>query len=74
MLDGRHDACYNEKKRKDSGMLYQKDIKELAPYDLIVCGGGFSGFAAAYAAAREGLRTLLIERGGCLGGGEEARL
>ena len=49
-------------------MLYQKDIKELAPYDLIVCGGGFSGFAAAYAAAREGLRTLLIERGGCLGG------
>ena len=49
-------------------MLYQRQLKEGGSYDLIVCGGGFSGFAAAYAAAREGMRVMLIERGGCLGG------
>ena len=37
-------------------------------YDLIVVGGGLSGVAAAVAAAREGLHTLLIERSGTLGG------
>ena len=37
-------------------------------YDLIVAGGGLSGVAAAVSAAREGLRVLLIEKGGCLGG------
>ena len=37
-------------------------------YDVIICGGGFSGFAAAYAAAREGASVLLIERTACLGG------
>lgn len=49
-------------------MLYQKQIAESGLYDLVVCGGGFSGFAAAYAAAREGLHVLLVERGGALGG------
>lgn len=37
-------------------------------YDVIVCGGGPSGWAAAVRAAREGCRTLLLERCGCLGG------
>ncbi|MBQ2735072.1 MAG: FAD-dependent oxidoreductase [Clostridia bacterium] len=37
-------------------------------YDIIVCGGGPSGFAAAVSSARKGARTLLIEQGGCLGG------
>ena len=37
-------------------------------YDLIVAGGGLSGVAAAVSAAREGLKALLIEKGGCLGG------
>ena len=37
-------------------------------YDVIVVGGGFAGFAAACAAAREGAETLLIEKNGCLGG------
>ena len=49
-------------------MLYQKEIASKGPYDVVVCGGGFSGFAAAYAAAREGVKVLLLERGGCLGG------
>lgn len=37
-------------------------------YDVIVAGGGPSGVAAAVAAARNGCKTLLIERGSCLGG------
>ncbi|MEK3916750.1 FAD-dependent oxidoreductase [Paenibacillus sp. FSL H7-0331] len=37
-------------------------------YDVIVCGGGPAGVAAAIAAARNGARTCLIEVHGCLGG------
>jgi hypothetical protein len=37
-------------------------------YDVIVCGGGTSGVAAAIAAARTGAKTLLVERVGTLGG------
>ncbi|SHH99102.1 FAD dependent oxidoreductase [Sporobacter termitidis DSM 10068] len=41
---------------------------ENGKFDVIVCGGGTSGTAAAVAAARTGARTLLIERLGALGG------
>jgi hypothetical protein len=37
-------------------------------YDVAVVGGGPGGFAAAVAASREGARTILLEREGCLGG------
>jgi len=37
-------------------------------YDLAVIGGGSGGFGAALAAARHGLRVLLVERGSILGG------
>ena len=40
----------------------------MSEYNLIVIGGGLSGVAAAVCAAREGLRVLLVERAGCLGG------
>ncbi len=37
-------------------------------YDVIVCGGGLGGTAAAIASARTGAKTLLIERNSFLGG------
>ena len=37
-------------------------------YDVVVCGGGFAGVAAAVNAARQGVSTALIESGGELGG------
>lgn len=40
----------------------------MARYDLIVAGGGFTGVAAAVCAAREGVRVLLIDKSGFLGG------
>ena len=37
-------------------------------YEVVICGGGTSGVAAAIASARTGAKTLLIERTGQLGG------
>ena len=37
-------------------------------YDVVVVGGGFAGVCAAIAAAREGSRVLLVEKGNALGG------
>ena len=37
-------------------------------YDVIVCGGGPAGCAAATSAAREGAKTLLLEASAMLGG------
>ena len=39
-----------------------------AKVDVVVCGGGPAGVAAALAAARQGAKTLLLEAHGCLGG------
>lgn len=37
-------------------------------FDVAVFGGGSGGFATALAAARNGLKVLVVERGGMLGG------
>jgi hypothetical protein len=42
-------------------------------YDVIVAGGGSAGIAAAIGASRAGARTLLVERGPCLGGAATLR-
>lgn len=45
-----------------------KHLPVLAEVDVLVCGGGPAGTAAAIAAARAGASTLLVERYGFLGG------
>ncbi len=45
-----------------------KQIACLAEYDVIVCGGGIAGISAALASARQGAKTMLIEREYMLGG------
>ena len=43
-------------------------VPVVAEADVVVCGGGPGGFAAAIAAARHGAKTVLIERYGFMGG------
>lgn len=52
---------------KDS-IPFRQDIAVVGEYDVVVCGGGPSGCAAALAASREGLSVVLIEGMGQLGG------
>ncbi|MBT3289264.1 MAG: FAD-dependent oxidoreductase, partial [Victivallales bacterium] len=44
------------------------DTEVLEPVDVLVAGGGTAGCLAALAAARNGARTMLVERYGYLGG------
>lgn len=43
-------------------------VPVLRRVDVLVCGGGVAGIAAAVAAARSGASTMLVERAGFLGG------
>ena len=45
-----------------------RTIPVVEEFDVLVCGGGPAGVAAALAAARMGVKTGLIEMNGCLGG------
>lgn len=49
-------------------MQFIRNVKDGGHYDLIVCGAGPGGTAAAIAAARSGKRVLLMDAAGCLGG------
>lgn len=49
-------------------LTYAKQLPIIATPDVLVCGGGLAGIGAAVAAARQGARTLLIERNGFAGG------
>lgn len=46
----------------------QRHMEVEGPYDLVVVGGGPAGSVAAIAAAREGVKVLLVEATGNLGG------
>jgi hypothetical protein len=51
-----------------------RNVPVLGEYDVVVCGGGPAGCAAAIAAARIGAKTLLVEKYGYLGGATVAQL
>ena len=44
------------------------DIRQTLEADVVVVGGGPAGMCAAIAAAREGVRVILVEQGGSCGG------
>ena len=45
-----------------------RQIPIAGEYDVVVCGGGPAGVAAAIAAGRHGAKTIILESQGCLGG------
>jgi hypothetical protein len=49
-------------------LRFEPRVPVADPYDVVVCGGGPSGCAAALAARRAGAKVLLIEGQGQLGG------
>ncbi len=49
-------------------------MKRIDGYDVVVIGGGPGGLGSAVMAARDGAKTLLIEREGFLGGGATAMM
>ena len=71
VLSGAPDMTGAEAAEKNSGDYVKygdKKIFVLYSVDVCVCGGGPSGTAAAVNAAKNGAKTLLIERGIALGG------
>lgn len=46
----------------------EKSVPVAGSYDVVVCGGGPTGFIAAIAAARQGAKVALVEQYGFLGG------
>lgn len=58
----------SELKEKDFVVEPERTIPVVCRADVIVCGGGPAGVCAAVAAARQGAKTVLLERGGALGG------
>ena len=61
-------CCLRERVRMRTITEVPRSIPVLAEVDVLVVGGGPSGLAAAIAAAREGMDTMLLDRYGCFGG------
>ncbi|MFW5857662.1 MAG: FAD-dependent oxidoreductase [Planctomycetota bacterium] len=59
-----------------SGNLHEpaRETPVLGTWDVVVCGGGAAGCAAALGAARHGARVLLVEKDGYLGGATVSQL
>ena len=48
--------------------IFTSNVQRQNFFDVVICGSGPSGFAAAVQASREGLRVALLEQDGCFGG------
>ena len=59
-------VCYNQLEKTYNKIFRVRGI--VMKYNLVVAGGGLSGVAASVSAARAGLKVLLVEKSGCLGG------
>ncbi len=68
LLLGTGSLAADEPAAKPGHLHYERSAPVGRRYDVVVCGGGPSGCAAAFAARREGLTVLLIEGQGQLGG------
>ena len=64
------DAKQKEKAMMEKDKVYQETLSTPIRYqcDVVVCGGGTAGFAAALASARNGAETILIDRNSYVGG------
>ncbi len=67
-LAGNVAADQNAERDTDSVREPARDIPIAEEADVVVCGAGPAGVAAALSAARAGAKTRLIEVNGCLGG------
>jgi hypothetical protein len=58
----------------DRGIVVEpsRQVPIAAEFDVVVAGGGMAGFGAALGAARQGSKTLVVERHGILGGAATA--
>lgn len=67
-LAGKVAADQNAERESGSVREPARDIPIAEEVDVVVCGAGPAGVAAALSAARSGAKTRLIEVNGCLGG------
>lgn len=49
-------------------MIFNREVPLFGSYDVVIAGGGPAGFAAGLSAARAGLKAILVEGNGCIGG------
>lgn len=54
--------------KRDDNVQLNVQAPVIMEYDTVVVGAGVAGISAAVAAARNGMKTLLVERDGCVGG------
>ena len=55
-------------KNRKSVVEQKRKVPIVEDVDVLVVGGGMAGVGAAVAAGRMGLKTLVVEYFGCLGG------
>jgi FAD-dependent oxidoreductase family protein len=76
--EGRSGVVHPQIERSSLSLLSvreaERELGVLGEVDVLVCGGGPAGTAAAIAAARTGASTLLVEQYGYLGGMSTAGL